>query len=96
MSEYPEGVPGEFQGEFRGSSGEFRGVPQFFCYFPLCSALEKRRLKGVPVATTPSVYNIKRGSKGSRRLPRTHTRIPGLDPRAPLNPHTDLWPGAPF
>ena len=69
MSEYPEGVPGEFQGEFRGSSGEFRGVPKFFCYFPLCGALEKRRLEGVPVATTPSVYNIKRGSKGSPGLP---------------------------
>ena len=48
-----------------GSSGEFRS---FFCYFPLCGALEKRRLEGVPVATTPSVYNIKRGSKGSPGL----------------------------
>ena len=69
MNEYPEGVLGEFRGEFRGSSGEFRGVPQFFCYFLLCGALEKRRLEGVPVATTPSVYNIKRGSKGSPGLP---------------------------
>ena len=56
MNEYPEGVPGEFRGEFRGNSGEFRGVPLFLSYFPLCGALEKRRLEGVPVATTPSVY----------------------------------------
>ena len=86
MNEYPEGVPGEFQGEFRGVPGSSALFFAIFRYAAPWKNVDWREFRSQP----PQVFII---LKGGPRVPRG-----SLEPtHGPLlNPHTDFWPGAPF